>query len=192
MDYDKEILDKTGIFVFRNAVSPDLCDNIINNFNNDLKNQHEGKIYIGCNLLTDKKVKNTIDSYSIQEDYHVLSSVLHDAFNQIKSVREGISSYNIHYTPFQLQKNIKNEGYFNYHSDDNSFIPENPRVISPIFYLNDVKEGGETHFKYQDFSVKPETGKLVIFPCTWTYYHCGKIPISGDKYIITTFGYAYY
>jgi hypothetical protein len=33
--------------------------------------------------------------------------------------------------------------------------------------------------------VKPEAGKLLFFPATWTYPHRGMMPISNDKYIIT-------
>ena len=52
-----------------------------------------------------------------------------------------------------------------------------------MWYLNDVEIGGETDFI--NFKIKPTTGKLVIFPSTWTYPHCANIPISNDKYIIT-------
>jgi hypothetical protein len=34
-------------------------------------------------------------------------------------------------------------------------------------------------------SIKPKSGKLLIFPACWTYPHRGTMPISDDKYIIT-------
>jgi hypothetical protein len=52
-----------------------------------------------------------------------------------------------------------------------------------ILLLNDVNEGGETYFI--DGKVKPTTGKLLLFPATWTYLHKGDIPRSNSKYIIT-------
>ena len=58
------------------------------------------------------------------------------------------------------------------------------RVITFIWYLNNVEEGGETEF-WKDYNIKPTTGKLVLFPASWTFPHRGKMPISDDKYIIT-------
>mgnify|MGYP003346154397 CR=1 FL=1 len=34
--------------------------------------------------------------------------------------------------------------------------------------------------------VKPEAGKVVIFPPTWMYPHNGKMPMDNDKYIMMT------
>ena len=55
-----------------------------------------------------------------------------------------------------------------------------------LFYLNDVEEGGETEFLYQDLKVKPKTGSLIVFPPYYTHAHRGKAPESGKKYIINT------
>jgi hypothetical protein len=86
---------------------------------------------------------------------------------------------------FQVQRYIKNKGRYIYHND---FVVDSlgkkHRVITFIWYLNDVKEGGETVFNGTTF-IKPEMGKLVLFPATWTYPHCGRMPISSNKYIIT-------
>ena len=49
--------------------------------------------------------------------------------------------------------------------------------------MNDIEEGGETYF--YNGKVKPEAGKLILFPATWTYNHKGNMPKSDDKYIIT-------
>ncbi|MGD2137773.1 MAG: 2OG-Fe(II) oxygenase, partial [Gammaproteobacteria bacterium] len=53
-----------------------------------------------------------------------------------------------------------------------------------LLYLNSVAEGGETLFFHQNVAVKPEAGKLVIFPAGFTHVHKGQRPISNDKYII--------
>ena len=49
--------------------------------------------------------------------------------------------------------------------------------------MNDVKVGGTTDF--ENFSIQPEAGKIVIFPSTWNMFHRGVMPISNDKYILT-------
>lgn len=59
------------------------------------------------------------------------------------------------------------------------------RYLSFLFYLNDVDEGGETIFK--DITIKPKTGKLVLFPPLWMFPHKGTCPITNKKYILTTY-----
>jgi len=55
-----------------------------------------------------------------------------------------------------------------------------------MFYLNDVAEGGETEFYYQQRALKPKAGTMVIAPAYFTHTHRGCIPVSNDKYILTS------
>ena len=55
-----------------------------------------------------------------------------------------------------------------------------------MFYLNDVAEGGETEFYYQDVKIKPKAGTMVIAPAYFTHTHRGNVPKSNDKYILTS------
>jgi prolyl 4-hydroxylase len=61
------------------------------------------------------------------------------------------------------------------------------RYLVLMWYLNDVAQGGETRFPQLDCSVQPRTGRLLIFPPYWMYQHEGLPPVSGDKYIISTY-----
>jgi prolyl 4-hydroxylase len=61
------------------------------------------------------------------------------------------------------------------------------RFLVMFFYLNDVNEGGETYFPTLDYSVKPKTGRLVVFPPLWPWPHEGKAPVSNEKYIVGTY-----
>lgn len=90
---------------------------------------------------------------------------------------------------FILQKYEKNRGKYTYHDDFAIASTREHRVATFIFYLNTVENGGETEFM-DTFKVKPEKGKLVLFPASWTYYHRGKMPISDNKYIITGWLYS--
>jgi hypothetical protein len=91
---------------------------------------------------------------------------------------------------FQIQKYNKNEGKYIYHDDSEiNYDNRMTRKLTFIWYLNDVEEGGETEI-VGIIKVKPQIGKLFIFPATWTYLHSGKMPISHDKYIITGWVYS--
>ena len=58
------------------------------------------------------------------------------------------------------------------------------RTLTYIWYLNTIKDGGYTEF-FNGTKVQPVTGKLLIFPATWTYMHRGFPPKSQSKYIVT-------
>lgn len=68
-----------------------------------------------------------------------------------------------------------------------SIGPVANRYLVLLWYLNDVPEGGETAFVDLDLEVRPKCGRLVMFPPFWMYQHEGRPPISGDKYILSTY-----
>ncbi|RUO76976.1 2OG-Fe(II) oxygenase [Idiomarina seosinensis] len=90
----------------------------------------------------------------------------------------------------QMQKYDKAEGNYNYwHCEQ---FPQKGstealhRALLFMVYLNDVEEGGETDFYYQQRSLRPTAGQLVIAPAYFTHTHRGRMPISNDKYILTS------
>jgi hypothetical protein len=86
-----------------------------------------------------------------------------------------------------------NEGRYVYHHDFSIDLKNKKnRVITYLWYLNDVDLGGETDFLNGEIKVVPECGKLILFPASWTYPHKGCIPKSSNKYIITGWIYKSY
>ena len=68
------------------------------------------------------------------------------------------------------------------------------RFLSFFVYLNDVEDGGETQFlninkpgTFIPYTVKPQRGRLLMFPPTWQYYHAGLKPKSGKKYLLHSY-----
>jgi hypothetical protein len=60
------------------------------------------------------------------------------------------------------------------------------RVVFWLFYLNDVEVGGETEFYFQKLKMQPRKGTVIIAPAGFTHTHRGNIPLSGDKYVTTS------
>jgi hypothetical protein len=89
-----------------------------------------------------------------------------------------------------IQKYQQNKGgYPHWHSEQFPQLGHNEalhRVVLYMFYLNDVAEGGETEFLYQGRKLKPTKGTMVIAPAGFTHSHRGNMPLSGDKYIATS------
>ena len=87
---------------------------------------------------------------------------------------------------FQIQKYDKSQGYYREHTD--SFPGSvNERVLAAIIYLNDVEYGGETNFTVHGVKVKPVQGRITLFPAVFTHPHESCVPITGDKWIISSF-----
>jgi predicted 2-oxoglutarate/Fe(II)-dependent dioxygenase YbiX len=76
----------------------------------------------------------------------------------------------------------KNEGFYKPHYDTGT----TKRIFSAVLYLNEVSEGGETHFEKFDISVSPKPGRMILFPANFAYLHGAKTPKSNDKFAIVT------
>ena len=70
--------------------------------------------------------------------------------------------------------------------EHNKGFENEPRAFVFSIYLNDVEEGGETEFLHFSKRVKPKTGRIVIWPAAFPYLHRGNPPLSGEKYILTS------
>ncbi len=92
--------------------------------------------------------------------------------------------------PIQAQKYDAGKGNYNYwHCEVYPQAPHNEplhRTLLFMFYLNDVTEGGQTEFYYQNKAISPKAGRMVIAPAYFTHTHRGCIPVSNDKYILTS------
>jgi hypothetical protein len=180
------------IHVNESSIPPDLCEDIIATFEKE-PNKYKGVTRSGLNI----NIKDTLDYFidiNIDETsmWYNINTFLYNELSKNLVQFDAIlyNKYGIHLiddklcdTGFMLQKYTKHVGKFVYH-DDFSIKDNIHRVITFIWYLNDVDEGGETEF-CGDYKVKPTVGKLVLFPASWCYPHCGFMPISNDKYIIT-------
>lgn len=60
------------------------------------------------------------------------------------------------------------------------------RTLLWTIYLNDDFTAGETEFLYQQRTVTPKTGSVLLAPTAFTHTHRGNRPIGGDKYIATS------
>jgi hypothetical protein len=91
-----------------------------------------------------------------------------------------------HYSTIKIQKTLPTEGYHVWHVEHGRGYENEPRVFAWSIYLNDVEEGGETEFLNQSVRVKPKIGRIVIWPASFPFVHRGNPPLSGKKYIITS------
>lgn len=181
-----------------NTLSKELCDRIIEIYENaPPENKYKGQTQRGLDNYrgVDNSIKNTIDMFfdintKDKELYNINEILFNELYFHLKDyfIQTKNNYFLVNKTPFkdsgfQIQKYNKNEGHFIYHAD-NLINNGEHRIITYLWYLNDVDEGGETEF-LNKYSFKPTSGTLILFPACETYPHCAKIPISNNKYIVT-------
>lgn len=97
---------------------------------------------------------------------------------------QNLNKSNIYFPYCHIQK-ILDGGFYTPHFDcTNDPSEKTKRIITCIWYLNDVEVGGETHFLQTGLKIKPKTGRLALFPSNSTFIHEGLPPV-GIKYIIS-------
>jgi hypothetical protein len=99
---------------------------------------------------------------------------------------EAYDNIDFHYTQLKIQKTLPTEGYHIWHIEHMKGFYNESRAFAFSIYLNDVEEGGETEFLHFSKRVKPKTGRIVIWPAAFPYLHRGNPPLSGEKYILTS------
>jgi hypothetical protein len=122
-----------------------------------------------------EELKPMMINYDIAWNHYIKNTGADDAYGQP-----------FHFTNLKIQKTLPTEGYHVWHIEHNKGFENEPRAFVFSIYLNDVEEGGETEFLHFSKRVKPKTGRIVIWPAGFPYVHRGNSPLSGEKYILTS------
>jgi hypothetical protein len=172
------------ILVAENRLDKDFCEHCIEKFKKD-DDRQQG--VIGTDKHVDLKVKKSIDlGISGKTNWKEEDDVFYKSFKEVlESYKQGMSSVsdicfgqNIEDTGYHIQETVPGGGYVWHHdSMDN-------RLLSIIWYLNDIHEDGYTEF-FTGYKIQPEVGKIIMFPALWPWIHRGYPPKSETKYICT-------
>jgi hypothetical protein len=107
-------------------------------------------------------------------------------YTKATGVSQAFGVDEFHYTSLKIQKTLPTEGYHVWHIEHGKGFDNEARALVFSVYLNDVKEGGETEFLHFSKRVKPKAGRIVIWPASFPYLHRGNPPLSGEKYLLTS------
>ena len=184
-------------FILTDKIDEDICKNLISIFESNTNLHYEGKIigkggeYDHVDTSRKKSIDFEFSDLDITEgDFNY--TVVEDYYNSLKNV---LSKYTetfpeVNTIPYfratnaRIQRYDKDGHFSSWHYERGPGESIN-RCLVYMTYLNDVEDGGETYFKYQNEKIKPETGKTIIWPADWTHTHMGLGPNNGYKYIIT-------
>ena len=190
---------KDTIGIYPGALDQSLCNEMIEEFHRKRdSNVYEGFTLGGKNhkmkRTNELNLKNTgvtlydewvevIEEVAIRLNKRYLKKFGHlEKFNPLQVHGEGV-----YYPLWKIQEYKKNQGHYHaWHTEQNYSRDTAQRLMVSMFYLNDVHKGGETCFPLSDIEVTPEAGTLVTWPAGWPWVHNANVPISNDKFIITS------
>jgi hypothetical protein len=177
------------IYEEKNTLDKEFCNDMISWFENKVISGETGDSFanVSNEFRNDSSISSCNGFGSFQSFYTKIKPIINKHVkNYLKELKAGRGSYDI--TGWKIQKSTEGGGYFKWHSEVPIFYPkwENVRERFGVWmiYLNDT-DTGYTDFYHQNLSIKPETGKLVIWPAYHTHRHRANPDLKEDKYIIT-------
>ena len=123
-----------------------------------------------------KRLEPIILNFDLAFNHYINNTGARDAYDNLP----------FYYTTLKIQKTLPTEGYHVWHIEYGKGYENEARAFVFSIYLNDVEEGGETEFLHFSKRVKPKKGRIVIWPAAFPYVHRGNPPLSGEKYLLTS------
>ena len=172
------------IYTERNALPKSFCNNVIEKFEQDDR-KRQGQVGGGVDLDIKRSSDLSISEFCDWESYDKAfykslniglkrySNFIPEEYIKNKALSELGND-----TGYQIQRTQPGD-YYIWHHDQTT-----TRLLTFIWYLNDIKDGGYTEF-IDGTRIQPEAGKLVMFPATWDFLHRGVSPKTETKYLCT-------
>ena len=181
---------KPGSFVYEitHALPRSVCDDMIHRFEANPEQQTPGRL--GQQQEQHASIKRSTDlPISGHENWkdvdHGLHLSLSTALKELVKLHPFFASNSFCDMGYNLQRTAAGE-YYHWHTDSGPGEFSQRQLVA-IWYLNEPDgSGGETEFHFQDIKVRPEAGKLILFPPFWTHIHRGITLECGVKYLATT------
>lgn len=193
-------MEKSFVYEIPHNISENFCNKIIDQFEKCPK-KRDGVFGDG---RVDKNVKTSVDLCLVEVQHDPEWEWIDKLLS--KKLTEGICKYKHHLvntlrpeisidawepnlcdmydTGYQIQRTDPG-GFYRWHNDF-SAQKNDVRVLTFIWYLNTLEPEQEGFTEIVGgIKIKPEAGKLLFFPATWTGIHRGGVLKSGKKYIVT-------
>jgi|TARA_B110000114_G_scaffold18551_1_gene17837 hypothetical protein len=198
-------MDSHFVYEIKDNLPKNICDAIIKKFESDKDNHVIGKLgggdpsdtYVNKNWKdsTELNLKMSHWEKALGKLEFFLKRGMDEYMKEVykyigKQCGAEDNDFAMHYslgtnyiTDICSIQRIKKDRHYRWHHD---YMPEQPtRTLTFMWYLNTLEpdEGGNTGFIHGR-RVRPEAGKLIIFPSTWTCLHTGELIKADAKYLI--------
>ncbi len=190
MTLKPHFINEKNNFISGWYINENLCDRLIKYFENH-QDKEPGKLGSDKGRVNPKE-KDSLDlclsSFTLEdplEDYlKSLSVVMEHYKHQYPESSNKLASWGI-FEWYNIQRYMPGQGYHKWHCENAGDDFSMRRHLTFMTYLNDVTDGGETAWKFQNEKVRPEKGLTVIWPATWMFTHKGVPSQTQTKYIAT-------
>jgi len=190
---EKTVNINNFIGIYDNYITEEECNIAIKLYENQNKfNNTINRIDFEKSAVLEKQDQQFFaESHNIEVWWQSLKSLVFNfqlAFNHYIKNTGAEDAYGVpfYFTSLKIQKTLPTEGYHVWHIEHGKGYQNEARAFVYSVYLNDVEEGGETEFLHFSKRVKPKKGRIVIWPAGFPYLHRGNPPLSGEKYILTS------
>ena len=172
------------IRVYEGALADDFCDRVVARF--EAATAHHAQVDVpGTRRFTALTLSQTPGWGDVHELLlgHLLDSLkLYVRDTGVRSIPGDLA-----YEAFRIKRyRAGGAEQFGVHVDISNAARAR-RCLVAFWYLNDVREGGETEFPSLGVAVKPKKGLMLMFPPAFMYPHAGRPPVSGTKYIVGSY-----
>lgn len=179
---------KDYVLVLDNNLDKSVCDKLIDLYHNPIT--EDKKVHFQRNQSPNYTLFNFTENIKLSPELHreCELSVLQAIKTYRKTINDAVwwpSAYGFEQFRIKYYRN-NDDDMFKTHVDSATF-GTSKRFLLFFWYLNTVDEGGETTIDNLGIKIKPQTGRLVMFPPYWMYPHTGLKPISGPKYLLSTY-----
>ena len=178
------------IEVYDNALTSNECQEIITYINS--QKLVRGSLGSAQEINIEKKKDWEVPNSKFSNKSQV-SKIIHDSLvihtNKYISLHTSVSAQGTVASwgvddYYNLQKYDPGDAYFWPHCEQGN-VESCRRVLTWMFYLNTVKDGGGTTFPNYKKTLNAVEGRLLIWPAGWTHTHHGVVSLTETKYIIT-------
>ena len=190
MTLKPHLINEKNNFISGWYINESLCDELIKYFEKN-RNKEPGKLGSNEGRVNPKEKDSTdlcLSSFLLEEpleDYlKSLSVVIEHYKHQYPECSQRLISWGI-FHHYNIQRYMPGQGYHKWHCENAGDEFSLKRHLTFMTYLNDVTDGGETAWKFQNVKIKPEKGLTVIWPTTWMFTHKGISSQTQTKYIAT-------
>ena len=170
-------------------MSKDLCRRFIDFFNSNPQYHIEGRSGDGVyhNQLKDTEIAFYFSKYFIDVVKDLIPYIkgITDEYEKINPYLKELPTWNVD-DNFQMSKYEPGQVYSGIHCEHGPMqYNQSRRIIAWMIYLNDVYDGGGTHFPQYNYTTKARTGTIALWPSGWTHMHRGEVSNTEKKYILT-------
>ena len=176
------------VAVYDHALPPDACQHLIKAFEEDTAGQQANGQGITAGLEESRWTERLLtqqDEPRLTQFFFAQVRDYHARYNARCGLTRPISP--IQHMSELMIKRYRPGGAERFQVHFDALGDKCNRYLVYIWYLNDVAQGGETHFPDLDLKIEARAGRLLMFPPYWLFQHAGLPPESGDKYIISTY-----